>query len=103
MRPSRAETPSGVGACCCFNPLCNGAGFATHHHQPLQAGLESGFNPLCNGAGFATVGDKYRLAYTGWFNEYGFNPLCNGAGFATPCNNPQGYLVTACDGFQSPV
>ena len=36
------------------------------------------FNPLCNGAGFATVIGGAALVPFG-----GFNPLCNGAGFAT--------------------
>ena len=38
-----------------FNPLCNGAGFATHFCGVAACGSGERFNPLCNGAGFATA------------------------------------------------
>ena len=89
-----------------FNPLCNGAGFATLSAGPSQFDTYNsvsipcvtgralrraqrvhstgrsgwrGFNPLCNGAGFATESLTPAYDHVAWR----FNPLCNGAGFAT--------------------
>ena len=91
-----------------FNPLCNGAGFATPRPRlRLLPSIPTGFNPLCNGAGFATSGGWWLVPAVYWQSvsipcvtgralrlkpdllqhEHlfdGFNPLCNGAGFATP-------------------
>ena len=44
-----------------FNPLCNGAGFATITEEGEKRPLQASFNPLCNGAGFATSAAEWRL------------------------------------------